>query len=298
MKPAAFKYALPRTLDEALTVKAEHGDEAMFLAGGQSLVPAMNFRLAQPAVLIDINAVEELAFVRVDDEGGDLHLGALTRHRDLQFNPMIAATQPLVHEAAPNVAHQQIRNRGTLCGNLVHADPASELPAVMLALDARLRLQSTAGERWVAARDFFVSVFTTARADDEMLVEVALPAAAPGSGTCFLEVARRPGDYAMMGVAAVVVLDDDGTCRDARLTYCSAGETPVAASAAAAALIGGRAAADDIAAAADQAKQEIAPVGSVHASVDFQRHLAAVLTRRALHQAVARAAAAAPKAAP
>jgi carbon-monoxide dehydrogenase medium subunit len=298
MKPAAFKYALPRTLDEALAVKAEHGDEAMFLAGGQSLIPAMNFRLAQPAVLIDINAIEELAFIRVDEDGGDLRLGALTRHRDLQFDPLIAACQPLVHEAAPNVAHQQIRNRGTLCGNLVHADPASELPAVMLALDARLRLQSNAGERWLAARDFFLSVFTTARDDDEMLVEVALPAAAPRTGTCFLEITRRPGDYAMMGVAAVLVLDDEGICSDARLVYCSAGETPVAARAAAAALVGGRITDDGIAAAADQAKQEIAPVGSVHASIEFQRHLAGVVTRRALGQALARASAAEPGATP
>jgi carbon-monoxide dehydrogenase medium subunit len=159
----------------------------------------------------------------------------------------------------------------------------------MLALKARLRLQSTAGERWVPAEDFFVSVFTTARDDDEMLVEVALPAAAAGTGTCFLEVARRPGDYAMMGVAAVVVLGEDGTCSDARLTYCSAGETPVAAKGAAAGLIGGRVATDDIAAAAERAKQEIAPVGSVHASIDFQFHLAGVLTRRALTKAAERA---------
>ena len=292
MKPAAFKYALPRTLEEALAVKAEHGEEATFLAGGQSLIPAMNFRLAQPAVLVDINALRELAFIRVDEASGDLRLGALTRHRDLQFDPVIAAAQPLLAETAPNVAHPQIRNRGTLCGNLAHADPASEFPAVMLALNARLRLGSTAGERWLAAEDFFLSVYTTARDDDEMLVEVALPAMAPGTGTCFLEVARRPGDYAMMGVAAVVVLDDGGTCRDARLAYCSAGETPVAAKQAAAALIGGRVTANDIDGAAAQARQEIAPLGSVHASIDFQRHLAAVLTRRALHTAFERARAA------
>ena len=173
MKPAAFKYALPRTLDEALALKAEHGDDATFLAGGQSLIPAMNFRLAQPEVLIDLNALDELAFIRTDEESGDLHLGGLTRHRDLQFDPVIAAAQPLLHETVPNVAHPQIRNRGTLCGNLAHADPASEFPAVMLALKARLRLQSTAGERWLPAEEFFVSVFTTARDDDEMLVEVA-----------------------------------------------------------------------------------------------------------------------------
>ena len=297
MKPAAFKYALPRTLPEALAVKAEHGEDATFLAGGQSLIPAMNFRLAQPAVLIDINRLEELAFIRVDAETGDLHLGALTRHRDLQFDPVIAAAQPLLAETAPNVAHPQIRNRGTLCGNLAHADPASEFPAVMLALEARLRLQSAIGERWLAAEDFFVSVFTTARNDDEMLVEVAVPAMAPRTGACFLEVARRPGDYAMMGVAAVVVLDEGGSCRDARLAYCSAGETPVAAKDAAARLIGARAAGDEIAAAAEQAGQEIAPLGSVHASVGFQRHLAAVLTRRALHIAFDRAAAAGAEAA-
>jgi carbon-monoxide dehydrogenase medium subunit len=289
MKPAAFKYVLPKTLEEALALKVEHGDEAIFLAGGQSLIPTMNFRLAQPGVLIDINAVDELAFIRPDEASGNLHLGALTRHRDLQFDPAIAAAQPLLHETAPNVAHPQIRNRGTLCGNLAHADPASEFPAVMLALNAQLRLQSTASDRWLPAEDFFVSVFTTARSDDEMLTEVALPAAAPGTGTAFLEVARRPGDYAMMGVAAVVVLDESGTCGDARLAYCSAGETPVAAKGAAAGLIGGRMAADDIAAAAEQAKREISPVGSVHASIAFQCHLAAVLTRRALAKAVERA---------
>ena len=289
MKPAAFKYVLPKTLEEALALKAEHGDEAVFLAGGQSLIPAMNFRLAQPGVLIDINALDELAFIRRDEASGELRLGALTRHRDLQFDPAIAAAQPLLHETAPNVAHPQIRNRGTLCGNLAHADPASEFPAVMLALNARMRLQSAAGERWIPAEDFFVSVFTTARGDDEMLTEVALPAPAPGTGSAFLEVARRPGDYAMMGVAAVVVLDESGICSDARLAYCSAGETPVAAKGAAAGLIGGRMAADDIAAAAEQARQEIAPVGSVHASIAFQCHLAAVLTRRALAKAVERA---------
>jgi len=289
MKPAPFKYAAPRTLEEALALKAEHGDEATFLAGGQSLIPAMNFRLAQPVVLIDINEIEELAFIRTEPASGELRLGALTRHRDLQFDPAVAAAQPLLQETAPNVAHPQIRNRGTLCGNLAHADPASEFPAVMLALNARLHLQSMSGARWLASEDFFVSVFTTARDDDEMLTEVALPAAAPGTGTAFLEVARRPGDYAMMGVAALVVLDEGGTCSDARLTYCSAGETPVTAKGAAAALVGGRLAADDIAAAAEHAKQEIAPVGSVHASAAFQRHLAGVLTSRALAKAIERA---------
>ena len=191
-KPAVDQFCIQHLLADA-------GYDGKPLAGGQSLIPAMNFRLAQPEVLIDINALAELAFIRTDEESGDLHLGGLTRHRDLQFDPVIAAAQPLLHETAPNVAHPQIRNRGTLCGNLAHADPASEFPAVMLALNARLKLQSTAGERWLPAEEFFVSVFTTARDDDEMLVEVALPAAAAGTGTSFLEIARRPGDYRANG---------------------------------------------------------------------------------------------------
>jgi carbon-monoxide dehydrogenase medium subunit len=290
MKPATFAYLAPRTLAEALAVKAAHGDAAMFLAGGQSLVPAMNFRLAQPAVLIDINSIDELRFVESGAASGELCLGARTRHRDLQFDLAIGAAQPLLREAVVHVAHPQIRNRGTLCGNLVHADPASELPAVMLALDARMRLASQAGERWVAARDFFLGIYTTACAVDEMLVEVAIPCAASRTGTCFLEVARRPGDYAMVGIAACVTLDETGTCTDARLAYCGAGETPLLAVGAAAALIGEAVSDAAINAAADMARGEIAPLGSVHATIAFQRHLAGVLTKRALRRAAARAA--------
>ena len=280
MKPAPFKYVLPKTLEEALALKAEHGEEATFLAGGQSLIPAMNFRLAQPGVLIDINALDELAFVRHDGASGELRLGALTRHRDLQFDPAIAAAQPLLHETAPNVAHPQVRNRGTLCGNLAHADPASELPAVMLALGARMRAKSAGGERWIDAEEFFVSVFTTALREDEMLVEVELPALPSGTGTCFMEVARRPGDYAMMGVAAVIALRDDGTCGHARLTYCNAGETPVAATRAAVSLVGQRVGEQQIREAGALAQSEIDPPGNVNASKAFQRHLAGVRDER------------------
>lgn len=287
MKPAPFTYIAPRTLAEALAAKAEHGDDAMFLAGGQSLVPAMNFRLAEPAALIDLNAITDIDAPRV--EAGELRLGALTRHRDLQYDPAIAAANPLLREAILHVAHPQIRNRGTLCGNLAHADPASEMPAVMLALEARLRLAAQSGERWIAAQDFFEGIYTTACSDDEMLVEVAVPVAEPGTGTCFLEEARRPGDYPMMGVAVRLSLDTDGRCTDARLAYCSAGETPVLATAAGALLIGTDLSEDAVAAAAEQARHEIEPMGSVHASVGFQRHLAAVLTQRAVPTAKARA---------
>lgn len=282
MKPASFRYVAPPTLEDALIAKAEYGDDAMFLAGGQSLVPAMNFRLSEPAVLIDINTITDLPPIHTDATTGELRLGARTRHRDLQYMPDIGAACPLLREAIVHVAHPQIRNRGTLCGNLSHADPASEMPAVMLALDARMRLASISGERWVAARDFFEGIYTTACREDEMLVEVAIPAAAPRSATCFLEVARRPGDFAMMGVAVAITLDTAGRCEDARLAYCGAGDTPVLATGAADILTGSVLTEDAIAAAAAQASREIAPLGSIHAGADYQRHLAGVLTRRAV----------------
>src|SRR5215471_3283686 len=193
MKPAPFRYVPAESLANALAVKAEHGDDARFLAGGQSLIPAMNFRLAQPAVLVDVNPLRDLDYVRVVDDGA-LRIGALTRTRTLEREALVAERQPLVHEAVPHVAHPQIRNRGTLGGNLAHADPASEMPAVVLALGGRLKARSAAGERWIAARDFFVGALTTALRADEMLVEIALPALPPRSFTCFMEVARRQGD--------------------------------------------------------------------------------------------------------
>jgi carbon-monoxide dehydrogenase medium subunit len=189
----------------------------------------------------------------------------------------------------PHVSHPQIRNRGTLGGNLAQADPASEMPAVVLALGGRLKARSAQGERWIAARDFFVGALTTALRADEMLVEIALPALPRHSGTCFLELARRQGDYAMMGVAVVVPLDDAGVCRHAALAYCSAGDRPILADAAAQALVGGTIDDAAIAAAAAAAQRAVAPTGNVHASADYQRHLAGVLTRRALRQARDRA---------
>ena len=175
MKPAPFRYVAARSLEQALALKAEHGDEARFLAGGQSLVPAMNFRLTQPAVLIDINPLKELAGIR---NGGDrLRIGALTRYRSLERDPMTQVKLPLIAEALPVIAHPQIRNRGTIGGNLAHADPASEMPAIVLTLGGRLHAQSVRGERWIEARDFFVGALTTALEPDEMLTEVELPVA-------------------------------------------------------------------------------------------------------------------------
>jgi aerobic carbon-monoxide dehydrogenase medium subunit len=289
MKPAPFEYAAPATLAEALALKAEHGDEAKFLAGGQSLVPAMNFRLVSAGWLIDLNRLTDLEFVQPAADGG-LRLGALTRQRRLERDPFVQSRAPLVYETMPEVAHAQIRNRGTLGGSLAHADPAAELPVLAVALDARLKLQTANAERWVTAGDFFQGLFTTALAPDEMLVEVALPPLPARTGTAFVEFARRRGDYALMGVAAVVSLDEDGRCQVAKLVYLNAGEGPLSAPDAAGELVGEMALPEVIAeAAALAAEGEINPMGNVHATPEYQRHLARVLTRRALERAFDRA---------
>jgi len=288
MKPAPFRYVAAKNLAQALALKAEHGDEARFLAGGQSLVPTMNFRLTQPALLIDINPLEELAGTR-DGESGRLRIGALTRYRTLERDPATARELPLVHEALPHIAHPQIRNRGTIGGNLAHADPASEMPAIVLALGGRLRAHSAKGERWIAAPDFFVGALTTALAPDEMLTEVELPAAPPRSGSCFMEVARRRGDFAIIGVAVTLRLDIDGRCAGARIALCNAADAPLLATAASQSLAGRKIAAAEIDEAADLVRRAVDPPGSIHAGKDFQRHVAGVLTARALAVANERA---------
>lgn len=289
MKPAPFEYLAPESLDAALDILATRGGEAKLLAGGQSLIPVMSFRLAQPSLLVDLNRLRELDYVR--EEGGELRIGAMARQRRLERDPLVARLSPLLREAVPFIAHPQIRNRGTVGGSLAHADPAAELPVVAVALDARLRLRRAAGERWVDARDFFSGLFTTVLEPDEMLVEVALPPPpASRTGWAFLEVARRHGDYAQVGIAARISLDEAGRCREARLVYLSVGDGPVEAREAARMLHGSDLADEAIAAAADKAaRDEMDPLGDIHASADFKRHLARVLTGRALRRAFARA---------
>jgi CO/xanthine dehydrogenase FAD-binding subunit len=288
MKPAPFRYVAAKTVEEALALKAEHGDEARFLAGGQSLVPTMNFRLTQPALLIDINRLPQLAGVR-NGAADRLRIGAMTRYRSLERDPAIERKLPLIHEALPLIAHPQIRNRGTIGGNLAHADPASEMPAIVLTMGGRLRVQSVKGERWIDASDFFVGALTTALEADEMLMEVELPIAAPRSGACFLEMSRRRGDFAIIGVACIVRLDAAGKCTEARIGLCNAGDGPVLAAAASQSLVGKPVGAVDIADAAALVQVDIDPGGSIHASKEFQRHIAGVLTTRALTTASERA---------
>ncbi|HEX8929623.1 MAG TPA: FAD binding domain-containing protein, partial [Actinomycetota bacterium] len=245
MKPAPFVWQAPETLEEALALKAAHGEEARFLAGGQSLVPAMNFRLAQPAVLVDLNRVPGLDRLEAGLDGS-LHIGAMVRHTRLEHDRAAVRSHPILAEALAEVAHPQIRNRGTPGGNLSHADPASEMPAVFLALGTR-----------ISAAGFFLGPLATALAPDEMLAEIRVPALPPRTGAAFLELARRRGDYAVMGVAAVVTLGADGVCAAARLACCSAGPTPMAAPRAAASLFGTPLEESDIAAAADLLRQEV-----------------------------------------
>lgn len=289
MKPASFQYIAPLTLAEALDVMSHHGAAAKLLAGGQSLIPVMNFRLAQPTLLVDLNKLRELDRLHVTGDGG-LRIGAMVRHSQLEHSDVIAGYAPLIAEAMPLVAHPQIRNRGTIGGSLAHADPAAELPVVMVALQARFLLRKSGHERWVNAADFYQSLFTTALEPDEILVEIDIPPAARRTGYAFTEIARRHGDYAQAGVAAIIGLDENGVCRRARLVYLNQGETPMVAGQAAAALVGqlpSMALIDDVARRA--ARDEIDPTGDIHATAEYRRHLAFVLGKRAIQKAVSRA---------
>jgi len=291
MKPAPFEYHRPASVEEALALLAEHGYEAKLLAGGQSLVPAMNFRLSTPAVLIDLNRIPGLDVIG-ETEGGGMRIGAMARQRAAERSPVVAARAPLIAGTLPYVAHAQIRNRGTIGGSIAHADPAGEMPAVMLALAARFHLRGPNGARVVDAADFFTGLFGTALEPDEMLVEAEIPAA-PRTGWAFDEVSRRHGDYALAGVAAMVETDDDGRCTSARIALLSVGEGPVLAAGAATAIVGQAPTEDAIRAAAEAAaRRDIDPPGDIHASPDYRRQLVDVLVRRVLPRAFERARAA------
>lgn len=288
MKPVSFEYHAPDSLQQALSLVSQYSGEAKILAGGQSLVPAMNFRIVQPGMLIDLNRVPELSYICED--GNVIRIGAMTRERHLEFDAALARHVPLLTEAVPFIAHPQIRNRGTIGGSLVNADPAAELPVLMIALSARLKVKSLSGERWIDAQDFFAGMFTTALTPDEILVEIELPFMQPRTGWSFLEVAPRAGDYALMGVAVLITLDENDKCKDAKLVYLNAGDGPVDAKEAAG-MLAGESLNDALleVAAAVASEKEIEPFGNVHTSPEFQRHLANVLTWKALKQARQRA---------
>lgn len=282
MKPAPFEYVRPASVAEAIEAIASGGYAARALAGGQSLIPAMNFRLAQPSVLVDLGPLEDLRGIRLD--GDRLRIGAMTRQRDVERSVVVRDHAPLLAEVMPWIAHPQIRNRGTIGGSLAHADPAAELPAVMLVLGATLTAQGPTGTRRIPVGEFYTGLFETALEPDELLTEVDVPVCTPSTRWAFEEVSRRHGDFALAGVAVTLARQDDGSVSDVAIGLLSVADGPFLSVAGAAVLAGKKLDDDTIEAAAVATADALDPPGDIHASADFRRHLARVLTRRALRR--------------
>ena len=288
MKPPAFDYAAPKTVDEAVALLTSHEGDAKILAGGQSLMPLLNMRLARPGLLVDIARVDGLDTIREVD--GSLMIGAMTRQRAVEHSELVRSRFPLLHTAILNIAHPQNRNQGTVGGSLAHADPAAELPAIALVLDAEFRAVGPAGERRIKAADFFVTYLTTALEPTEVLTEVRFPALPPRSGWSFIELARRHGDFALTGVVARLATDGAGRCSTAQIVLFGVANTPIRAHTAEQLLIGETCGVPLFERAGQLASQAIEePLSDVHASADYRRDLARVLTRRALTEAASRA---------
>jgi carbon-monoxide dehydrogenase medium subunit len=282
-----FEYHSPDTIDEVLSLLAEHGDEAKVLAGGQSLVPLLAMRLARPTQVIDINRVESLGTVAA--RGDQIGFGATVRERTAVRSSLVRTQAPLLAEALPFIGHAAIRTRGTIGGTVAHADASAEIPCVVAALDGEILVRSAGGERTIAAPDFFQGHFTTALADDECVVEVRLPVADPNAGFAFQEIARRHGDFALVGVAAMVSLDGDGAIADSRITIMGVADVPLRARDAEAALVGAAPTEETFAAAARTATADLRPATDVHGSAAYRTHLAEVTVRHTLTTASARA---------
>ena len=287
MKPPKFDYHAPRTLDEALALLTRYDGEAKILAGGQSLMPLLNFRLSRPAALVDLNRIPALAYIKEVD--GSLRFGAMTRQRAIEFSPVVARRLPLLTEATRWVGHLPIRTRGTIGGSIAHADPSAEYPAVLTALDGEVVARGPKGERVLKPRDFFQTYLTTSLAADEILTEVRLPATPAGAGFAFEEFSRRHGDFAIIGIAAVIVREGS-RCTMARLATAGAGPIPVRLRAAEEILEREGLGDDALARAAAKAQELVQPDGDIHASADYRRHLTGVLTGRAVKRALTKVA--------
>lgn len=289
MKPAGFDYYAPRSVEEALHVLADAGHDGRVLAGGQSLMPMLNCRILSPAVLVDINRIEGLD--RLEVTADSLTIGALVRHADLLRNAEIAKGWPLLAEATTYVAHPAIRNRGTVCGSVSHNDPAAEQPSVLVTLDGTVAIAGWAGRREMHAEDFLTGMMSNALEPGEMVVALRYPRPPAGTGAAFVEYARRLGDFALAGAAALLTMRN-GMCEKARLTVVGMGDGPVRAHDAEAVLTGrelsGKQSKDAFADAAAKAAAAVEPADDVHASAAYRRHLAGVLATRALEAALAR----------
>ena len=286
MKPPLFEYHAPASVEEAVGLLAEHGDEAKVLAGGQSLIPLLSLRLARPAHLIDVNGLSDLGSIK---NGNGLELGALVRHRVAERSADVKAASPMVAAALRYIGHAAIRNRGTIGGSVAHADPAAELPAVLLALGGEVVAQRSGGTRTIPAADLFQGFLTTALEPDELLTAVRFPAWPAGAGWSFQEFSRRSGDFAIVGVATMLVLDGGGKVTDARVAFSGAAGTPVRSAAAEAVLNGGTPGPDLWKSAGEAAAGDLDPPDDLHGSANYRRHLASVLAQRSLQEAYDRA---------
>ena len=282
MKPPKFDYHAPASVEEAIALLARYGGEAKVLAGGQSLMPLLNFRLSRPAALVDLNGIGSLAYIREDD--GQLRFGAMTRQRAIEFSPVVRRRLPLLTEATALVGHLPIRTRGTIGGSIAHADPSAEYPAVLTALDGTVVARGPRGERTLRPAELFQSYLSTSLGPDEILVEVRLPAMPPGAGFAFEELSRRHGDFAIAGIAAMLV-GEGGHCATARLATAGAGPVPTRLRAAEEILEREGLADAAIDAAARRAAELVDPDSDIHASAEYRRHLVGVLSGRALRRA-------------
>ncbi len=278
MKPAPFAYVRARSPEEVFALLAQHGDEARLLAGGQSLMATLALRLSAPAVLIDINRLNTLRFI--EQREGVIHIGALTRYCDIEAEPLIAQHVPLLAQAMPHIAHPAIRNRGTIGGSLAFADPAAELPACMVALEATIVVAGSGGERRIAADDFYLGMYTTDLQPGEMIVRIEIPEAAPGTRAHLMEFSRRHGDYAIVGLAAQGVKRDDGGFTSLNLVYFGCGERSVRAPSAQ--LLAMNGAIPDYVSLRAAMAHDLDPQTDPQAGADTRRHLAAVLVARTL----------------
>jgi aerobic carbon-monoxide dehydrogenase medium subunit len=286
MIPAVFDYVAPATLEEALGLLAEHPDDAKILAGGHSLIPAMKLRLAQPAMLIDIGRVKDLAYIKED--GGAIRIGAMTTHYQLESNERLKEVCPLLPECAATIGDVQVRNKGTIGGSLAHADPAADWPAAALALRAELVVASARGERVIGADDFFVDMLTTALRADEVLREIRISAPPARTGQSYMKVHHPASGFAVVGVAVSLTLGDDGKCAAAGVGVTGVAAKAYRAAQVEAALVGSALDEQAIAAAAARAADGVEANGDIYASADYRRHLAAVYARRAIAAAVAK----------
>lgn len=286
MKPAPFDYFAPTGLQEALTLLERHGEEAKVLAGGQSLIPLLNMRLARPKAIIDINRIASLSYVREDN--GSLRIGALTRHRMVESSTTIREQCPLMAEAIRWVGHIEVRNRGTIGGSLVHADPAAELPTVVTALGGEIKLVGPKGDRTVKPDEFFVSFLTTALDSSEILAEVRLPIWPSRTGCSFQEINRRHGDFAVVAVAVLLLLNDKKECENSSIVLAGVGPTPLRAKRAEALLARQRISRELVEKAGELAAEDSDPPSDVHGSADYRREMVKVMTRRGLQEALAR----------